>query len=195
MPDDDLTWRQQQACQALLGDNNYHQYEISAYCQKNHQSRHNLNYWKFGDYIGIGAGAHGKITLPGENKILRRQRQRQPAAYLRSQGRDSISRETELNPSDLVFEFMLNALRLTDGFSASDFAGVTGLSIVQILPVLQKAQGLDLLHIDQWKICPSKRGHQYLNDLQSMFMDLEISKNQPFFNTSRENIHSQNKSS
>ena len=193
MPDDDLAWQQQQACQALLVDENYYQYEISAYSQKNYQSRHNLNYWKFGDYIGIGAGAHGKITLPGENKILRRQRQRQPVAYLRSQGRDSISRETELNPSDRVFEFMLNALRLTDGFKAADFVEVTGLPIGEILPVLQKAQDLGLLHLDQWRISPTERGHQYLNNLQSMFMDLEISKNQPFFSTSGKIIHNQNK--
>ena len=84
---------------------------------------------------------------------------------------------------------MLNALRLTDGFKASDFVEVTGLPISEILPVLQKAQGLGLLHLDQWKICPSERGHQYLNDLQSMFMDLEISKNQPFFSTSGKFIH------
>ena len=190
MPDDDLAWQQQKASQDLLTDENYQQYEISAYCRDKHQSRHNLNYWKFGDYIGIGAGAHGKITLPGDNRILRRVRKRQPAAYLQTEGRDTISSEIELKPSDRVFEFMLNALRLTDGFKSSEFAETTGLSLGEILPVLQKARDLGLLRLEQWQICPSERGFQYLNDLQSMFLDLEIEKNQAFFNTADEIIHS-----
>ena len=190
MPDDDLAWQQQKASQDLLTDENYQQYEISAYCRDKHQSRHNLNYWKFGDYIGIGAGAHGKITLPGVNRILRRVRKRQPTAYLQSGGRDTISSEIELKPSDRVFEFMLNALRLTDGFKSSEFAETTGLSLGEIQPVLQKAQDLGLLGLEQWQICPSERGFQYLNDLQLMFLDLEIGKNQAFFNTADEIIHS-----
>lgn len=190
MPDDDLAWQQQKASQDLLTDENYQQYEISAYCRGNHQSRHNLNYWKFGDYIGIGAGAHGKITLAGDNRILRRVRKRQPTAYLQTEGRDTISSEIELKPSDRVFEFMLNALRLTDGFKSSEFTETTGLSLSEILPVLQKAQDMGLLNLEQWRICPSERGFQYLNDLQSMFLDLEIEKNQAFFSTDDEIIHS-----
>jgi len=190
MPGDDLAWQQQKASQDLLTAENYQQYEISAYCRDKHQSRHNLNYWKFGDYIGIGAGAHGKITLPGDNRILRRVRKRQPAVYLQTEGRDTISSEIELKPSDRVFEFMLNALRLTEGFKSSEFAETTGLSFSEILPVLQNAQDLGLLDLEQWQICPSERGFQYLNDLQSMFLDLEIEKNQAFFNTADEIIHS-----
>ena len=190
MPSDDLAWQQQKASQDLLTDENYQQYEISAYCRDKHLSRHNLNYWKFGDYIGIGAGAHGKITLPGDNRILRRVRKRQPTAYLQSQGRDTIIREIELNPSDRAFEFMLNALRLTDGFKSSEFVATTGLSLSEILPVLQKAQDIGLLGLDRWQICPSDLGFQYLNDLQAMFLDLEIEKNRGFFNTADEIIHS-----
>ncbi len=190
MPDDDLAWEQQSACQTLLSGQRYQQYEISAYSLDNFQSRHNLNYWKFGDYLGIGAGAHGKITLAGENRILRRVRQRQPRVYLQSRGRDSISSEVELNAADRAFEFMLNALRLTGGFHASEFVECTGLSFSEILPVLQKAQDLGLLNLDQWQICPSERGFQYLNDLQSMFLDLDIATNQPFFSTAGEIIHS-----
>ncbi len=85
---------------------------------------------------------------------------------------------------------MLNALRLTEGFKSSEFAETTGLSLSEILPVLQKAQDLGLLGLEQWRICPSERGFQYLNDLQSMFLDLEIEKNQAFFNTADEIIHS-----
>ena len=190
MPDEDLSWEQQSACQTLLSNQHYRQYEISAYCLDNHQCRHNLNYWKFGDYLGIGAGAHGKITLAGENRILRRVRRRAPRAYLQSQGRDSITSEIELDASDRAFEFMLNALRLSSGFHASDFVDSTGLSFSDILPVLQKAQDLGLLTLDQWQVCPSERGFQYLNDLQSMFLDLDITKNQAFFNTADEIIHS-----
>jgi len=162
MPDDDLAWQQQKASQDLLTDQNYQQYEISAYCRDKHQSRHNLNYWKL----------------------------RQPTAYLQSGGRDTISSEIELKPSDRVFEFMLNALRLTDGFKSSEFAETTGLTLGEIQPVLQKAQDLGLLVLEQWQICPSERGFQYLNDLQLMFLDLEIGKNQAFFNTADEIIHS-----
>ena len=190
LPDDELAWQQQKACQALLTSQNYQQYEISAYCKNSQQSRHNLNYWRFGDYIGIGAGAHGKITLPGESRILRRIRQRQPTAYLQSQGRDTISREIELTPSDRALEFMLNALRLSAGFKASDFVDTTGLSLNEILPVLKRAEDLGLLDLDHGCICPSERGFQYLNDLQSMFLDLKITKNQPFFSTANEIIHS-----
>ncbi len=190
MPDDDLSWEQQSACQALLSKQHYQQYEVSAYCLDNYQSRHNLNYWKFGDYLGIGAGAHGKITLVGENRILRRVRQRAPRAYLQSQGRHSISSEIELNASDRAFEFMLNALRLSSGFHASEFVDSTGLSFSDILPVLLKAQDLGLLKLDQWRVCPSQRGFQYLNDLQSMFLDLDIAKNQAFFSTADEITHS-----
>jgi putative oxygen-independent coproporphyrinogen III oxidase len=190
MPDDELAWRQQEACQLLLVDQGFQQYEISAYSREKYRSRHNLNYWRFGDYVGIGAGAHGKITLPGENRILRRVRQRQPAAYLKTRGRDSISREIELSPSDRIFEFMLNALRLSDGFLPTDFVDATGMSLSVILPIIQKAQASGLLKPGQEIICPSNLGFQYLNDLQMMFLDLDLSKNQPFFTTSDNIIHS-----
>ncbi len=189
MPDDDLAWEQQQACQALLKSSNFHQYEISAYARVNKQCRHNLNYWQFGDYLGIGAGAHGKITLAGENRVVRRIRQRQPQAYLRSQGRNSITSESELSASDLVFEFMLNALRLTEGFESKLFYENTGLTLSEVLPVLQKASDQGLLHFDTWRIRPSARGLQYLNDLQALFLDLEIGKKQSFFRSEAEITH------
>ena len=183
MPDDDLAWEQQLACQALLNTRGYHQYEISAYSRESKQCRHNLNYWQFGDYLGIGAGAHGKITLAGEGRVIRRMRQRQPQAYLQSQGRNSIISESELGASDLVFEFMLNALRLTEGFKSKLFIESTGLALNEILPALQKASDLGLLHFDTWHIRPSARGLQYLNDLQVLFLSSENGKKQPFFSS------------
>jgi oxygen-independent coproporphyrinogen-3 oxidase len=190
MPDDELAWDQQQECQGLLPSAGYRQYEISAYSTDSYQCRHNLNYWRFGDYLGIGAGAHGKITLVGENKVVRRVRQRQPAAYPASQGRKSISNETVLTESDLVFEFMLNALRLSTGFEVDLFVSSTGISFSEVMPAIHKAIQLDLIHFDSGHLCPTERGFQYHNDLQSLFLDLNIGKNQPLFSSEAEIIHS-----
>jgi len=189
MPDDDLTWMQQQDCQKLLSSAGYQQYEISAYSIDARQCRHNLNYWRFGDYLGIGAGAHGKITLTGENKVVRRMRQRQPAAYLASAGRNSVCNETVLSASDLAFEFMLNALRLTTGFKVDLFNSSTGLSIGQVLPAIQQASQQGLLRFDHGHICPTERGFQYLNDLQAIFCELDITNNQPFFEIDTKFMH------
>ena len=190
MPDEGLAWDQQQECQGLLSNAGYQQYEISAYSTDSYRCRHNLNYWRFGDYLGIGAGAHGKITLVGENKVVRRVRQRQPAAYLASQGRKSISKETVLTESDLAFEFMLNALRLSTGFEVDLFVSSTGLSFSEVMPAIQKAIQLDLIHFGSGHLCPTERGFQYHNDLQSLFLDLNIGKNQPLFSSEAEIIHS-----
>ncbi len=190
LPDDDLSWEQQCQNQALLAEAGYRQYEISAYSRANRQCQHNLNYWYFGDYLGIGAGAHGKITLTGENRVLRRERQRQPQAYLNTQGRNSIVNEKQLDVADLVFEFMLNSLRLTEGFESKLFNENTGLSINEVLPTLQSARESGLLSIGQTKICPTQHGFQFLNDLQSMFLDHKSPKNQAFFSSFDEIIHS-----
>ncbi len=189
MPDDDLSWEQQVACQHLLQENGYRQYEISAYCTQGQESKHNLNYWQFGDYLGIGAGAHGKITLGGENRVLRRIRQRQPRAYLKTAGRDSIVSETRLDPSDLVFEFMLNALRLSDGFKTSLFHENTGLALNNLLPGLQQAVEQDLIKFDDLKIIPTSRGFRYLNDLQAIFLQPIKATNRPFFDSADGIIH------
>lgn len=190
MPDDDLTWDQQDGCQALLADHGYLQYEISAYGRDNKVCKHNLNYWQFGDYLGIGAGAHGKITLAGEDRVMRRIRQRQPNAYLKTQGNQAISSETSLSEADLIFEFMLNTLRLTDGFESKLFADNTGLSLNLILPILNKAKEQGLLEYDAIRIYPTKKGLQYLNDLQSLFLNPKINKNQLLFDSNIEIIHS-----
>ena len=190
MPEDELSWDQQCASQKLLAKAGYKQYEISAYSRPGRTCQHNLNYWHFGDYLGIGAGAHGKITLGGENRVLRRVRQRQPQAYLLNKGFDCISSERELDTADLVFEFMLNSLRLSQGFEASLFTENTGLPLSEVLPTLQAARDKGLINFDSDNICPSDRGLQYLNDLQAMFLEHKSSKNQVFFNTPIEIIHS-----
>jgi putative oxygen-independent coproporphyrinogen III oxidase len=189
MPDEDLAWEQQLDCQKLLSSKGYQQYEISAYGRDTRECRHNINYWRFGDYIGIGAGAHGKITQVGENNVVRRMRQRQPATYLASEGRNSVCKETVLSDSDLVFEFMLNALRLYSGFEVELFIASTGLSFSQVLPIIQNAGQSGLINFDNGHICPTEHGFQYLNDLQSMFLDLKITKNQPFFCSDGKFIH------
>ena len=190
MPDDELSWEQQCASQALLANAGYQQYEISAYSRAGRACQHNLNYWHFGDYLGIGAGAHGKITLSGENRVIRRVRQRQPQAYLQNKGYDCISSERELDNADLVFEFMLNSLRLSNGFESRLLAENTGLSLSEVLPTLEIARQKGLIVFDQFKICPSDRGFQYLNDLQALFLDHKPSKNQAFFESTNEIIHS-----
>jgi putative oxygen-independent coproporphyrinogen III oxidase len=189
MPDDDLAWAQQTSCQALLESHGYHQYEISAYSHNNKTCRHNLNYWQFGDYIGIGAGAHGKITLAGEDRVIRRIRQRQPNAYLQSQGNAAILSEVDLGEADLIFEFMLNTLRLTQGFESRLFTDNTGLSLNTILPLLNQAKKIGLLNYDAARIFPTEKGLQYLNDLQSIFLNPKINKNQPLFSSEIEIIH------
>lgn len=180
MPDDDLSWQIQQECQKQLGLNNFVQYEVSAYSLKNKQCQHNLNYWHFGDYLGIGAGAHGKITQGGQNQVLRRNRQRQPKAYL--QNIDSrITSERILQPTDLIFEFMLNALRLTEGFLINDFIQNTGLNLSSILPTLNLAIDKGFLKMNSQKVWPTYLGLQFNNDLQELFLNVKSENIKPFF--------------
>lgn len=190
MPDDDLCWEQQNACQTLLAKHGYDQYEVSAYCLKKRACKHNLNYWHFGDYVGIGAGAHGKITLGGENRVLRRVRQRQPRAYLERAGHDRISSETTLDEADLIFEFMLNALRLKHGFDSSLFRDNTGLSLNMLLPGLERAREKGLLEFNGKKIVPTELGFCHLNDLQALFLQTPDAKRRPFFESSAQFTHS-----
>jgi putative oxygen-independent coproporphyrinogen III oxidase len=189
MPDDDLCFEQQQACQALLAKAGYRQYEISAYSQDKRESRHNLNYWQFGDYLGIGAGAHGKITLAGEDRVIRRVRLRHPRAFLKQQGAARIASEIELDCADLCFEFMLNSLRLKQGFDTRLFHDNTGLSLNELLPTLKLARDKGLLEFDGEKITPTELGFCHLDDLQALFLTIENTKNKPFFEFSPKIIH------
>jgi len=171
LPDDDLAYDMQLECQQLLSDNGLHHYEISAYSKVGQHCRHNLNYWQFGDYLGIGAGAHGKLSDAAKQCITRRWKEKHPATYLeKAQNSIMIAGEEQLSRVDIGFEFMLNATRLVDGFDTGIFAKHTGLAINQIAPGLQKAVQLDLIEWELHHIKPTERGLRYLNELQEIFL-------------------------
>lgn len=167
LPEDDLLWEMQLQGQKLLKEHGFNQYEISAYTRSSF-SQHNLNYWMFGDYIGIGCGAHGKLNFKRTVKI------RHPKVYLEAhaKGLDLCSSIQPIETQALPFEFMLNALRLTGGFSEDLFSARTGLPIAHIEEALQKAQTQALIIRDpvQRKIIPTARGLQFLNDLITLFL-------------------------
>lgn len=171
LPDDDLIWNMQQSCQSLLQQAGYVQYEISAYAQVGRQCRHNLNYWRYGDYLGIGAGAHAKLTDTEHGRILRFWKTKHPTVYLRTAGTpDGVSRIKEVSDSDRAFEFMLNRLRLLEGFSPKHFNASTGLSIDTILPVLHQCtrDGLMEMTDGQWRT--SMKGFTFLNEVLVRFL-------------------------
>jgi oxygen-independent coproporphyrinogen-3 oxidase len=169
LPDDDASAAIQDAVQALAAGAGYAQYEVSAYAKPGRQARHNLNYWEFGDYLGIGAGAHSKISFP--QRIVRQMRYKQPKSYLEqvAQGMP-VAEQNELSRDDLGFEFMLNSLRLVDGFSPNLLPERTGLQIVAIERALQQAEQKGLLYRDHQLIKPTALGQRFLNDLQQMFL-------------------------
>lgn len=169
LPDEDVIESLEQAGLSLLSQAGFERYEISAYCKNQAYAQHNLNYWTFGDYLGIGAGAHGKITLQPGFKIYRSQKQRQPKDYLnpKHNGRSQI--ET-VAPLDLPFEFMLNATRLEAPIAKALFQERTGLLWDSIMPTMLRAQsqGLITLSDTHWQITPL--GRRFTNDLQELFL-------------------------
>ena len=171
LPDEDPIIDWQIANQQRLADAGYQQYEVSAYAKKNKQCQHNLNYWHFGDYIGIGAGAHSKISDAAKQAITRRSKQKQPQTYMDNAGSPTvILTEETIAESDLGFEFMLNALRLTDGFPTSLFYQHAGLPISHINSALQQAEQLGLITHDIHRIQPTEKGQRYLNSLVELFL-------------------------
>ncbi|HEX7964340.1 MAG TPA: radical SAM family heme chaperone HemW [Gammaproteobacteria bacterium] len=176
LPDEETIWSMQQRCQELLAAHGYSQYEVSAYAQAGRQARHNLNYWRFGDYLGIGAGAHGKLT-DDAGTVTRLWKLKHPDAYLDSAGTPkSLGGVSQLSEGDLAFEFMLNRLRLTAPFSAAEFESATGLQLERIQPGLDRAVDLGLLEAvpEGWRV--TSRGQNYLNDLQSLFLPADASR-------------------
>ncbi len=171
LPDDEQLWQIQQQGQALLADAGYSQYEVSAYAQKNRQCKHNLNYWQFGDYVGIGAGAHGKITQP-DGTITRHQKYRQPAKYMeQAKSGEARSATNRLKEQDKIFEFMLNTLRLKQGFSESLFERRTGLNFSQIEPNIKRAINKKLLQQTTTNdYNATKHGWHFLNNLIEIFL-------------------------
>ena len=147
----------------------YEHYEVSAYAKPGHRARHNLNYWKFGDYLGIGAGAHSKLSFP--HRVLRQARYKQPASFMEAAGKgNAVAEEHELARADLGFEFMLNALRLTEGFDPNLFGERTGMPINAIEKDLNAAEAKGLIYRDFRVIRPTELGQRFLNDLQEMFL-------------------------
>ncbi|WP_420477126.1 radical SAM family heme chaperone HemW [Noviherbaspirillum sp. ST9] len=170
VPDDDASAEMQDMIQQFTSEAGYQHYEVSAYARLRRQARHNLNYWEFGDYLGIGAGAHSKISFP--HRIVRQMRYKQPKAYLdQVKLGGQVQEEFEIERSDLGFEFMLNALRLNGGFEPNLFAERTGLTLNTIEKSLNEAEAKGLLYRDHKVIRPTELGRRFLNDLQQMFLN------------------------
>ncbi|MDC1317932.1 radical SAM family heme chaperone HemW [Candidatus Thioglobus sp.] len=167
LPIDEKIWDMGEQGAALLNQNGFRQYEVSAYSER--PSEHNINYWKFGDYIGIGAGAHGKITDVESQRIFRTLKPKSPKDYLsKMQTGEDISTKKEVG--NVAFEFMLNSLRLKDGFSSSLFESRTGLLIKSLSSELGRAENLGLLENKSNWIKPTSKGFNFLNELQEIFL-------------------------
>ena len=151
-------------------------YEVSAYAQPNHRCWHNLNYWQFGDYLGVGAGAHSKLSFA--HRVVRQVRNRDPRLYMdhaldTARAERAVAQSTEVARSELPFEFMLNALRLREGFSLADFTERTGLPVTAIQAALAEAEAKGLVTRDFQRVVPTERGFDFLSDLQTLFLPTE----------------------
>lgn len=169
LPQDEVLWDIQDKGIALLNEAGYHQYEISAFSKEGFQCQHNINYWQFGDYLGIGCGAHGKITDVVEQKIYRTVKVKHPKGYLDT-SRQPLDQLNIVSHEELPFEFMMNRLRLHTQFTLEEYQAYTGLAADTILPTLQQAEEKNLMicHDKHWQV--SKLGHRYLNDLLTLFL-------------------------
>ncbi|HAW91903.1 MULTISPECIES: radical SAM family heme chaperone HemW [unclassified Arsukibacterium] len=170
LPADDTLWDIQQQGLALLQHHGYQQYEISAYAKPGHQCQHNLNYWRYGDYLGIGCGAHGKITLPGRNTILRTVKIKHPKGYM-DISRGYLDSKEQVLAEDRPFEFFMNRFRLLEPCPQADFTAYTGLPVSSIQLAIDNAVRQQLLHSTEqhWQI--TDKGARYLNDLLTLFID------------------------
>lgn len=168
-PDMEALWAMQNQCHEILLDNNFQQYEVSAFSKADKQCQHNLNYWNFGDYIGIGAGAHGKTTDALTGKITRRWKRRQPEDYMNHTGAYLISGESEIAADEIIFEFLLNALRLKVGFTYISFEQNTGLNRNQLITACEQLDP-ELLILSKSGIKTSDRGYRFLNDVLEQFL-------------------------
>jgi len=172
LPDDDHAWAMQEACEARLAEAGYGQYEISAYAQPGRRCVHNLNYWQFGDYLGIGAGAHGKLSDAAGGQVHRRWKTRGPRAYMDAAGGPGrIGGDHAVADGELPFEYMLNALRLVDGVPMATFAERTGLPPQRIAAALAAAVRRGWLHDDPQRLHTTALGQRFLNDVIGAFLD------------------------
>jgi putative oxygen-independent coproporphyrinogen III oxidase len=169
VPGDDETADIQDMIAARTTAAGYDHYEVSAYARPGHRARHNLNYWRFGDYLGIGAGAHSKLSFP--HRVLRQARYKQPASFMEAAAKgNAVAEEHEIGRADMGFEFMLNGLRLTEGFDPNLFGERTGMPINAIETALNEAEAKGLIYRDFRVIRPTELGQRFLNDLQEIFL-------------------------
>jgi putative oxygen-independent coproporphyrinogen III oxidase len=172
LPDDDLASDMLDQITALTGEQGLNRYEVSAFAKPGHRCTHNLNYWQFGDYLGIGAGAHSKLSFP--HRVLRQVRWREPAAYMQhalsAEPAQAVSNEEEVKRDALAFEFMLNTLRLREGFELALFRDRTGLPVSTLETALQQAEQRGLIERDLNHLRPTARGFDFLSDLQGLFL-------------------------
>jgi oxygen-independent coproporphyrinogen-3 oxidase len=170
-PDDEILWEMQTAGRSLLSDAGYARYEVSAYAQKGRQCRHNLNYWQFGDYLGIGAGAHAKISNAATQSITRLSKEKHPQTYLEAaNSKDRISTTAELSADDVILEFAMNSLRLDSGFTRAAFTDATSLPCSVIETQVQTAIENEWLTENNGLIKTTAEGQRYLNELLQLWM-------------------------
>lgn len=169
LPDDDASARMQEAIEQRLDAAGFRHYETSAFAQPGKQARHNMNYWTFADYLGIGAGAHSKISFP--DRIARQMRYKQPRQYMdNAAGGNAIQEQHDVATEDIPFEFMMNALRLTNGFPVVLFQERAGIPWTSVLKALDEAERRGLIERDHSRVKPSKLGQRFLNDLLQLFL-------------------------
>ena len=169
IPEEDLAYAMLDRITEMTAQAGMQRYEVSAYAKPGHRCFHNLNYWQFGDYLGIGAGAHSKLSFA--HRIVRQVRWREPKLYMdKALAGQAVTQENEISRADLPFEFMLNALRLRDGFKLQDFAEKTGLPVSVLQTGLDEADRKGLIERDLLSLKPTERGFDFLNDLQSLFL-------------------------
>lgn len=168
-PPDDMAYAMLDRITEMTTATGLERYEVSAYAKQGHRCWHNFNYWSFGDYLGIGAGAHSKLSFP--HRVVRQVRYREPKLYMdHALAGDAIAQDEDVRRADLPFEFMLNVLRLKDGFALQDFSERTGLPLSAIEKPLQEAQAKGLIERDLARAKPTERGFDFLSDLQSLFL-------------------------
>jgi len=173
LPEDETSWAMQEQSEHLLSAAGFGHYEISAHAKPGKQCLHNLNYWQFGDYLGIGAGAHAKISSAASQNITRSWKHKHPEKYMTAKTKEHISGTSILSRHDAAFEFMMNALRLKQGFSKTLFTERSGLAIQQISKALEKAEQLKLITHDITNIQATEHGWHFLNDLITLFLKEE----------------------
>lgn len=172
VPDDDTSAEMQDMITAMTEQGGWERYEVSAYARKGHRAVHNVNYWEFGDYLGIGPGAHGKLSFP--DRVIRQARLRNPASWMTQaikRDHSHLASENVIQPTEFAFEFMLNALRLKEGVPASYFYERTGQSLLTIAPALARARRRGLLADDPLRLRATPLGWRFLSDLQAEFFD------------------------